>query len=304
MTLIELKNNFKSTLDSMYPTEEIDSFFYLLMDAQLNLKRVDIALNPTQIISTSDVTFFTDALKKLQQEIPIQYIIGTTEFFGLPFYVNKNVLIPRPETEELVQWILDTNQPTTDNQQLNILDIGTGSGCIAISLAKNISNAKVYALDVSEKALAIAKKNAELNKVNVEFIQQDILNVIANKVKQSHDDKEITLSQTPRNDELKFDIIVSNPPYVRELEKKEINNNVLNNEPHLALFVDDNNPLIFYKKIANFAKENLSNHGQLFLEINQYLGKETVELLNHKDFKNTTLQKDIFGNDRMIKASI
>ena len=327
MTLTELKHNFKTTLKSTYPKEEIDSFFYLLMEFKLHLKRVDIALNPTTKITSSDDAFFSDALKKLEREIPIQYIIGTTEFFGLPFYVNKYVLIPRPETEELVSWILnevkgkrqkvkDKSIKSINNQNkilnpkpLTILDIGTGSGCIAISLAKNLKNAKVWALDISKDALKIAQKNAELNDVYVQFVKDDILkttplsSIIANKTKQSKSNKEIALSSTPRNDEFKFDIIVSNPPYVKMQEKQEINNNVLENEPHLALFVDDNNPLLFYDKIADFAKDNLLQNGELYFEINQYLGKETMELLKNKGFKNCTFQKDIFGNDRMIRAT-
>ncbi len=295
MTLTKLKYNFRETLKSIYPIEEIDTFFYLLIKFKLQLKRVDIALNPIRNISTSDVSFFSDALKKLEKEIPIQYIIGTTEFYGLPFYVNKHVLIPRPETEELVQLIInevkDEGQKvkgktplTTNPKPLTILDIGTGSGCIAISLAKNLPNTKVWALDVSKGPLKIAQKNAKLNKVTIEFIQQDILT-------------STTINQ-------QFDIIVSNPPYVRMLEKQEINANVLENEPHLALFVDNNNPLLFYDKIADFAKNNLTKNGELYFEINQYLGKKTAELLKNKGFKNIELKKDLFGNDRMIKANL
>jgi release factor glutamine methyltransferase len=165
---------------------------------------------------------------------------------------------------------------------LKILDIGTGSGCIAISLAKNIPNAQVFAIDVSEKALATAKRNAILNEVNVTFIEQNILETL--DLKQE------------------FDIIVSNPPYVRNLEKEEIKKNVLENEPHLALFVEDNDALIFYRKIAELAQKNLSNSGQLYFEINQYLGKEMVELLEKMDFKNIELRKDIYGNDRMMRG--
>jgi release factor glutamine methyltransferase len=164
------------------------------------------------------------------------------------------------------------------------LDIGTGSGCIAISLAKNMPNAKVYAIDISEKALATAKKNALLNKVDVTFITQNIL----------------------ETDDLKqqFDIIVSNPPYVRNLEKQEIKKNVLDNEPHLALFVEDDDALIFYKKIAVLAQKNLLENGLLFFEINQYLGKDMIKLLEQMNFKNIELRKDIYGNDRMIRGEI
>ncbi len=287
MTLKKLKNNFRNTLDSFYPKEEIESFYFLLIDNRLNLKRIDIALSPTKKITPSDEIYFNDCLEKLTKQIPIQYIIGNTEFFGLPFNVDKNVLIPRPETEGLVDWIIASTPPCdqlTNNQKpTTILDVGTGSGCIAVALAKNLQNTKVYALDVSKEALVIAKQNAKLNKVSILFIEQDIL------------------TSTPLSQQ--FDIIVSNPPYVRELEKAAINKNVLENEPHLALFVDDNNPLLFYDKIADLARENLKPNGQLFFEINQYLGKKTVELLKQKGFTNIELRKDIFKNDRMIKAT-
>ncbi len=209
--------------------------------------------------------------------------MGETEFYGLPFYVNENTLIPRPETEELVEWIIkDCYVPRNDARTIRILDIGTGSGCIAISLAKNIPNAEVFALDVSEKTLTIAKKNAVRNGVNVTFLHQSVLEIE-------------DLGQ-------QFDIIVSNPPYVRHLEKAEINKNVLEYEPHLALFVEDNDALLFYRKITELAQKNLPENGQLYFEINQYLGKEMLELLEKYHFKNIELRKDIYGNDRMIKS--
>ena len=299
MTLKELKQHFLTTLNSIYPKDEIESFYFILIEHLLKLKRIDIALAPQKELTAMEERFLRYGLEKLQQEIPIQYVTGTTEFFGFPFNVDESVLIPRPETEELVNWIL---QSTNNQQPTTILDIGTGSGCIAIALAKNLPHVKVFALDVSQEALNIAKQNAELNKVDIQFIREDILSlssiVIASKAKQSTFSK----TQTLRKDELKFDIIVSNPPYVRVLEKQEIKKNVLDNEPHLALFVDDNNPLLFYDKIADFAKENLKPNGELFFEINQYLGKETVALLKNKGFKNIVLRKDIFENDRMIRA--
>ncbi|MDC9723896.1 MAG: peptide chain release factor N(5)-glutamine methyltransferase [Urechidicola sp.] len=309
MTLKELKQHFLSTLKSIYPKDEIDSFYFILIEHLLKLKRIDIALDPQKELTAMEERFLLYGLEKLQQEIPIQYVTGTTEFFGLPFNVDESVLIPRPETEELIDWIL---QSINNQQPATILDIGTGSGCIAISLTKNIPSAKVFGLDVSQEALNIAKQNAELNKVDVQFIKQDILTlskkVIANpdnqREKQSVFNNEITSLQTHRKDELKFDIIVSNPPYVRVLEKQEIKKNVLDNEPHLALFVDDNNPLLFYDKIADFAKENLKQNGELFFEINQYLGKKTIALLKNKGFKNIELRKDIFENDRMIRAEL
>jgi release factor glutamine methyltransferase len=205
----------------------------------------------------------------------------------LPFLVNENTLIPRPETEELVEWILKSTKYELQSTKLRILDVGTGSGCIAVSIAKNLPNAQVFAIDVSEKAMLIAKKNAEINNVKINFIHADILKIDS-------------FDQLPTQ----FDIIVSNPPYVRNLEKSEIKPNVLEYEPHLALFVEDTDALLFFRKIAEFAKKNLSEKGKLFFEINQYLGRETIELLERLGFKNIELRKDIYGNDRMILCSL
>ena len=283
MQIQQFKTTFFNKLKEQYPVTEIQSFFNLLVEYKLNLSRIEVALQPDFEISKTDLEFLQKALIHLKKQIPIQYIIGETEFYGLPLKVNKNVLIPRPETEELVTFILENSKLQTPKSKLTILDIGTGSGCIPISLAKNFSNATFYALDISSEALKTAKINAELNNVSIQFIETDILNI----------------SELP----LKFDIIISNPPYVRELEKEQMQNNVLEHEPHLALFVKDNNPLLFYDKIGDFAKNHLTKNGKLFFEINQYLGKETVDLLKSKEFKNIVLKKDMFGVDRMIKAS-
>jgi release factor glutamine methyltransferase len=259
-----------------------------------NKKRIDLALNPEMEMDALQLLRWESVLSELKKEKPIQYILGETEFYGLPFLVNENTLIPRPETEELVAWIIESTKYEVQNTRLNLLDIGTGSGCIAISLAKNLSNAQVAAIDVSEKALVIAKENAKVNAVDVNFIQTDILKV---------DD----LDQLPTSNfqlPTHFDIIVSNPPYVRNLEKVEIKPNVLAYEPHLALFVEDTDALLFYRKIAELALKNLSENGKLYFEINQYLGKETVELLESLGFKNIELKKDIYGNDRMISCGL
>lgn len=286
MTLKEFKLFFTESLLEIYPKTEIESFFFILVEEKLNLQRIDTILEPNFLIVDTILSELKNILKRLQNEEPLQYILGNTEFYGLPFLVDENTLIPRSETEELVEWILEEVSKWQSNKvaKLSILDIGTGTGCIPISLAKNLSNTKISAIDISKKALKIAKQNALLNNVDVDFIELDILETKK-------------LSQ-------KFDVIVSNPPYVRELEKVEIKNNVLENEPHLALFVADENPLIFYKKIADLAKQQLSKNGLLFFEINQYLGKETVAMLQEKGFKNIELKKDLFGNDRMIKTGI
>ena len=283
MKIKEYKGDFIKALLPFYDEMEAESFFYLLLENKHQLRRIDLALDVDSVFSENEILNWNAILEKLKIQIPIQYIIGTTHFYGLEFFVDENVLIPRPETEELVDWIVKLNSKLSKKKNLKILDIGTGSGCIAVSLAKNIPNSEVFAIDVSENALAIAKKNAILNKVPVTFLHKNIL-------------KTKDLSQ-------KFDIIVSNPPYVRNLEKAEIKPNVLDNEPHLALFVPDNDPLIFYKKIAELAAANLNPNGQLFFEINQYLGKETQELLESIGLKNIELRKDIYGNDRMIACN-
>ena len=299
MTLKGLQNHFLNGLHHLYPKEEVNSFFYLLAEYRLKLSRVKIALHPDVEIQKNDLDFFLNAFAELQQERPIQYIIGETEFYNLLFKITEDVLIPRPETEELVDWVLNevgSRKPDdrSENPKLKILDIGTGSGCIAVSLAKHLPNAEIYALDVSENALKVAKENAQLNDVKINFIQQDIL-------------KTPVILSTPtvieKEKSILFDIIVSNPPYVRELEKHEIKKNVLNNEPHLALFVKDDNPLLFYDTIAGIAKQQLTKKGMLFFEINQYLGNKTVIFLKTKGFQNIELRKDLFGNDRMIKVN-
>ena len=280
-TILSLKHYFKTELNSLYPKEEITSFFNILAEEILGLNRIEIALEPNKIIKNPKLNRFLVATKQLKQEKPIQYIVGNTEFYGLNFKVTKDVLIPRPETEELVTWII---KDWKSNKNITILDIGTGSGCIAISLAKNLPNASVFALDVSKNALEIAKYNAVKNEINLTFLNENILKL--------------------HNLHQKFDVIVSNPPYVRELEKKEIQKNVLDNEPHLALFVKNDNALIFYDKISDFSKKHLTKNGNLYFEINQYLGKETLNLLKEKGFKNCILRRDIFDKDRMLKCEI
>lgn len=283
MKIKEYRSYFIQELTPIFDAGEAESFFYLILEEKHQLKRIDLALHPDLVFSEAEIIVWNSILEQLKQEIPIQYLLGKTSFYGLDFEVNEHVLIPRPETEELVDWIIKSNLKGQNSKSLNILDIGTGSGCIAISLAKNIPNAQVFAIDVSEKALATAKTNAENNSVNVTFINQNILETA--------------------DLEQQFDVIVSNPPYVRNLEKEEIKKNVLDNEPHLALFVEDNDALIFYKKIAELAQKNLSENGQLYFEINQYLGKEMVDLLEKMNFKNTELRKDIYGNDRMTQST-
>ena len=279
MKIKEYRSYFIQELTPIFDEGEAESFFYLVLEEKQQLKRIDLALHTDLTFSEDEIKVWNSILEELKNEIPVQYLLGKSSFYGLDFEVNANVLIPRPETEELVDWIIKSIRILQNSKSLKILDIGTGSGCIAISLAKNIPKAEVFAIDVSEKALATAQKNAAINKVEVTFIHKNILETA--------------------DLEQQFDIIVSNPPYVRNLEKQEIKKNVLDNEPHLALFVEDNDALIFYRKIAELAQKNLSENGQLFFEINQYLGKEMIDLLEKMNFKNIELRKDIYGNDRM-----
>ena len=294
MLLKQYKTHFFDLLKNIQDEQEIESFFFILTEYLHNLKRIDVALNPDFEISDAAIEKWNAILAQLQQEKPIQYITREAWFYGLRFEVNENTLIPRPETEELVEWIIESQKSKVKSQKFEILDIGTGTGCIPISLKANLPHVNVSAIDVSEKALEVARRNAVSNKVEINFIQTNILEV-----------EDLSQLQTP-NFQLptSFDIIVSNPPYVRNLEKEEIKKNVLDYEPHLALFVEDTDALLFYRKIAQLALENLSPNGLLFFEINQYLGKETVELLENLGFKNIELKKDIYGNDRMIKCTI
>tara|TARA_R110002050_G_scaffold74772_5_gene160215 strand:+ start:28456 stop:29319 length:864 start_codon:yes stop_codon:yes gene_type:complete len=282
MKLKEIQHIFHQELDSLYGKEGVDSFFYILIESYYSVSRLQLALDFDYTVE--DTHKVLKALHLLKEEKPIQYILGETEFYGLSFKVNEHTLIPRPETEELVEWIV--KEFRNQKSEIRILDIGTGSGCIAVSLAKALRRSKVYALDISKEALKVARKNAELNDVKIEFIEANVLNI----------------HQSVFDAESKFDIIVSNPPYVRDKEKELMKANVLNNEPHLALFVKDENPLLFYKVIAEFAVDKLNKNGQLFFEINEFLGKDMIQLLLKNNFKNIQLKQDIFKKDRMIKG--
>lgn len=246
-----------------------------------HMKRVDLALRPDAEFTVAEVARWDALLAQLEDEQPIQYLLGKAHFYGLEFEVNTNVLIPRPETEELVEWIISD---TEFKRSPTLLDIGTGSGCIAITLAKNLSGAAVSAIDVSVGALETAQRNAAANGVSVKFLEKDILAV----------------------DDLgeQYAVIVSNPPYIRNLEKEEMKPNVLEHEPHLALFVEDDNALIFYRKITQLAVRNLTAGGKLYFEINQYLGTEMVGLLTDYGFQDVVLRKDMYGNDRMICGTL
>jgi release factor glutamine methyltransferase len=272
-----LFNQLVTEITSVYEENEAKSIIYLLLEHHLNLSKIDILLgNPVR--QSLD---FQDIIIRLKAHEPVQYIIGETEFYGRKFKITPDTLIPRPETEELVQLVLSIIPSGPDRGA--ILDIGTGTGCIAISLACELPNAQVYAYDISEKALKVAKENAVTNNVNVIFEQVDIFSLS-------------TSFFSP------FSIIVSNPPYVMNAEKLKMEQNVLDYEPHLALFVEDSNPLIFYEAIAEFAAKNLINEGLCIVEINQMFGLETAELFWNQGFHSVEVVKDMFGKDRMVKA--
>ena len=248
------------------------------------MTRLDISLNLETKVSEENKAKFLEALHRLTQFEPIQYIIGSTEFYGLSLKVNNHTLIPRPETEALVHWILEDIKEMNLSSSYKILDIGTGSGCIAIALATKLQKVKVSAIDISERALKVAKLNAINNNVAIEFEQKNILNTES-------------LSE-------EYDVIVSNPPYVRESEKRNMNANVLNHEPATALYVSDENPLVFYTKIAQIASTHLKNNGSLYFEINEYLSKDVVNMLKSEGFSEVEIRKDLFGKERMIKANL
>ena len=280
MKLSQLKINFTTVLQGVYDKEEVHCFFYILCDFFLQYSRFEVSMSQDTVVSETNIARFEKVLLRLKTQEPIQYILGTTEFYGLTFKVNEHTLIPRPETEELVDWVL-SNLHDQDSI-LDILDIGTGSGCIAISLAKNIPTARVSGLDISEKALEVAQENAVKNQVLISFCEKDILETTALKNK--------------------YDVMVSNPPYVRQLEKKAMNANVLDYEPGVALFVPNEDPLLFYRKIAQLAMVSLQTRGWLYFEINEYLSKEMDVLLKDIGFANIEIKKDFREVPRMIKC--
>ncbi len=268
----------KEELSAIYTPAEVSALIRMIFEDEFHISFSDIVTYKINNLSCSETSKLNEFVTRLKNYEPIQYILGKTEFFGLPFSVNCSVLIPRPETEELVEWIISNHADLSGN----ILDIGTGSGCIAISLAKNIHNANVSAWDISENALDVAKQNAIINKVDITFEKVDILGC-------NFSDK-------------RWNIIVSNPPYIAESEKREMENNVLIFEPHQALFVEDNNPLVFYEKIADFALQNLVSDGSLYFEINRAKGDEIERMLREKGFTHVEIKKDISQNQRMVYA--
>lgn len=265
-------------LSGFYPPDEVKNFARLILRDVCRLSPADIAACKFSNLSDSDVRNIEQITVRLKNYEPFQYIVGQTEFFGMNFSVTPDVLIPRPETEELVEWMLEDNRLTNPKT----LDVGTGSGCIAVTLAKKIPGAEVHAWDISGAALAVAAGNAARNGVSVLFNRVDVL------------------SEFPSG--TIFDIMVSNPPYVTESEKNDMDKNVVDFEPHVALFVPQHNSLLFYERISDIALRQLAHGGKLFFEINRAKGNEIVAMLKGKGFTEVELRKDLSENDRMIKA--
>ena len=280
-TIKQLFDNLVSQI-TVYELQEAKEIVFWLIEHELNLKKIDVITDKP--LANVKETNWQTIITRLNNHEPIQYILGETYFYGRRFFVDNSVLIPRSETEELIQIVLNTNK--AKEQNLKILDIGTGSGCIAITLAKEIKNANVLGYDISEKALETASRNAVLNQANVVFDKVDILNHVSTQA----------MNQT-------FDIIVSNPPYVTKQEANEMRANVLEFEPHLALFVEDQQPLIFYEAIAQFASHALNENGLVVVEINESLGEETAAVLSKLDFSEVEIIKDIHQKNRFVKAT-
>jgi release factor glutamine methyltransferase len=279
----EIIDFIKTQLQDLYPVSEIKSFTYLILESVCRFDKQSILSGKDKQLSANERLRIQEIVAELKKYRPIQYILGETEFYGLKFQVNENVLIPRPETEELVDWIVSAYESSC-TPGMSCLDVGTGSGCIAIALAKKLPDASVFALDISEKALEVARKNAADNGVNIQFFRQDIL------------------KDSFENFSEKWDIIVSNPPYITPLEKAMMSKNVLDYEPDEALFTPQEKPLLFYERIAEIGLKHLKETGALYFEINALYGKEMVEMLQDKGYGAVRLLKDIAGKDRMIHA--
>ncbi len=275
---------FRDELNDSFEKDELETIIAYCFEFYLNLSRTDLSSKEEMTVSESELLKFNFAIKELKKHKPLQYILGEADFYRLKFKVNKHVLIPRPETEELVHLIIKDNK----SKSPSILDIGTGSGCIPIALKKNIPFAKVSAIDISEEALEVAKQNAILNQTDIEYVCDSIL------------DPTSSISEPA----FLFDIIVSNPPYICFAEKENMNKNVIEYEPHLALFVENNDPLLFYKAICDYALKHLNENGKIYFEINQSLGSETKNLLENNGFKNVELIKDLSNNNRILRGNI
>lgn len=282
MTLNEAYIHIKIQLQTVYDAREAANISDRVLEHISGLKKIDRLIDKNKRLDSSQIQQLYFFLERLLQNEPVQYVLGKTWFAGLKFYVDKNVFIPRPETEELVDWIISDCKLA--EQELKILDIGTGSGCIPVSLKRKLQKAEAWALDVSEAALSVAKRNAkELAVADINFIHFDFLD------------------EEQRKSLPSFDIIVSNPPYIPLRDKKEMNDNVVKFEPEKSLFVPDNDPLIFYFAIADFGKEKLNSGGSIYVEIHESLGEAVVQLLKSAGYNSVDLKKDMQGKDRMVR---
>lgn len=282
MTFQQAFINYSQSLQEIYSEGESNSILRIVFEDVFKIQKADYHRD----ISENEVETLKGIRNRLLENEPIQYILGEADFYGLKFRVNASVLIPRSETEELVYWILEVGKKEQKNPNFSLLDIGTGSGCIPITLKKKMPEWTISAIDIDNGALKIAQENADLNNVFVRFVQSDIL------------DKKGWSSES------KYDIIVSNPPYIPGNEKHLMPANVLGFEPNIALFVTDENPLVFYETIADFALKNLKPEGNLFFEMNEFNAIQVKNLLNLKGFQNTEIRKDINGKNRMIRANL
>lgn len=285
MTTASIYNDFKNQLKTIYDDREAENISDWIFENVTGLKRWERRGNQNKELNETDSEKLKRYLDELLKHKPVQYILNEAWFYKMKFFVNENVLIPRPETEELVEWIVDDEKDNAGNnsKQTNIIDIGTGSGCIPISLKKELPQANITAIDISEKALLIAKKNAvELNAA-LEFFQLDFL----------------------KEDEWKplwqYNIIVSNPPYIPINEIEILAKNVTDFEPEIALFVENNDPFIFYKKISKFAKSHLKETGKIYMEVHEEYAKDVKNLFENAGFI-SEIKKDIYGKERMVKA--
>ncbi len=283
-TIAELHKEIIRELTALYSPDEARAMSYGLLQHFGKFSRTQLHAFPNTEIAVAVIAAIQAGVKRLIRHEPLQYVVGETVFFGLPVAVDSHVLIPRPETEELVEWIIQDARCKMQDARFEILDLCTGSGCIAVALAKQLPQATLYACDISAGALAVARRNAGRNQAKVHFFEYDLLS-----------------ADTPEMPG-KVDCMVSNPPYVRHSEKASMHPNVLLYEPHQALFVDDSDPLAFYRAIARFAKRHLKDTGAVFVEINEALGRETAAVFVAAGFSAVELRKDINGKDRMLKA--
>ncbi len=283
MTVQQASKQLLFQLFHIYEEREANNISGLVMEKITEWKRIDRIMNKEVTLSPEKEKLLASYTAALLTNKPVQYVLNEAWFYGMKLYVDENVLIPRPETEELLEWV--GKDIRKSESELSILDIGTGSGCIALGLKKKLPLAKLFASDVSEPALAVAKKNAMYLNEEIHFIHSNILMHTA-------------IVELP-----KVDIIISNPPYIPFQDKAGMHSNVVLHEPHLALFVEDNDPLVFYNAIADFAVTNLNSAGAVFVEIHEHMSNSVRELFIQKGFKNIELRKDLQGKERMVKVS-